>query len=75
MVVALILNDVLTFILANMITYDYENKQVEIHADSCVYKSGASIDYDEYKDMTSKLLTDKYLDLSGNFFEIERYDN
>lgn len=70
MVVSLILNDVLTFVFANMVSYDYDNHHVLVYTNNYVYISAASIDYDEYKDMTAELLVNKYLDLSGNFFDI-----
>lgn len=70
MIVSLILNDVLTFVFANMVSYDYDNHHVLVYTNNYVYRSSASIEYDEYKDMTAELLVNKYLDLSGNFFDI-----
>lgn len=61
--------DSVVFITASKIEYSHEYKKVFIVSGNFVYKSCASISYDEYKEMTENLLAYGYLDLSNNFFD------
>ena len=69
------LSDILVVVLANMVTYDYDKRQVIIHTQYDSYVSCADISYDDYKEMMKDLLKDGYLDLSNNAFDVVNIDN
>ena len=67
--------DAVVFVSANMISYNWDNRRVQIHTEAGLYVSCAMISYDEYREMTEDLLKNGYLNLSGNAFDLINNDN